>query len=150
MAIQFQCSQCGVQFNVGAELAGTMARCNSCGNVVTVPAPQPAPRKKPPPVVAPQQIPVARIESPAPKSLPVARMEVAPAVALTPLAPTPAVPGLKRPVYQFPSQAPRSGGPSVGMWLAIGGGVAALLLLGVGIVGTIAVSKMWPKQIAAI
>src|SRR5262245_64692390 len=99
MAIQFQCSQCGVQFNVGEELAGTMARCNSCGNVVTVPAPQPAPRKKLPPVVAqpkrtaptastntalqPLQpmLPVARVESPAASSLPVARIEVAPVAA---------------------------------------------------------------------
>jgi hypothetical protein len=180
MAIQFQCSQCGVQFNVGQELAGTMARCNSCGNVVTVPAAQPAqpaPQKKLPPVVAPvaknalqpasanaplqPMLPVARIESPAPQSLPVARMEVAQPAAnytapssapqpLTPLAPAPTASGIKRPVYQLPSQRPRAGGSSMGMWLAIGGGVAALLLLGVGIAGTIAVNKIWPKQVAAI
>src|SRR3954468_14949933 len=120
MAIQFQCSQCGVQFNVGAELAGTMARCNSCGNVVQVPAVAASPQKRMPPVVAAKpQIPVARIEGQvsASQSLPVSRIKL-------PQSPPRTAPGLKRPVYQLPSQARSSDGLSTGAWLAIGGGIA--------------------------
>jgi WD40 repeat protein len=37
MSIQFQCSVCGRQFDVPEQMAGTKARCNTCGNIVTVP-----------------------------------------------------------------------------------------------------------------
>ncbi|MCL4204362.1 MAG: hypothetical protein KJ000_17905 [Pirellulaceae bacterium] len=37
MSIQFQCSLCGRQFDVPDQMAGTKARCNTCGNIVTVP-----------------------------------------------------------------------------------------------------------------
>src|SRR5947199_251208 len=103
MAIQFLCSKCGVQFSVGENLAGTMARCNNCGNVVQVPAARPT-----------QHIPEARIEQVPPAAaraaLPVARMEVVPSpvVGAQP-APAPITPQLRRPIYPVPKRRESSG-----------------------------------------
>lgn len=39
MTIQFQCYSCANPFNVPEEMAGTRARCNGCGAIVTIPTP---------------------------------------------------------------------------------------------------------------
>jgi len=41
MAIQFRCPQCGKEYQVGDEYAGSQAKCRACGATMAVPSPAP-------------------------------------------------------------------------------------------------------------
>ncbi len=102
MSIHFQCHGCGKDFHVPETMAGTQARCNGCGSIVTIPVPGLTPLDA---------------EATSPQFDPLARTSFNPYQAL------PAKPA------RLSNGGPPGTPPMVWVAIAVGGGIVALTLL---------------------
>ena len=147
MNISFHCPGCGRAFSVDAHMVGSQAQCNSCGNVIVVPAAAPVVQLQPRSTIAsvapvvdlrpahsPGTQPVARTQ--AATTAPVPQAASVPTVTSVPTAASmsPATVPQAEPVPQtFPNSKLRQPLVTNGGAILVGGG-GLVLAIGVGVI----------------